>query len=49
VAKISREKLDKIWLVTDAFILLTDHDITNLSVVCFLCTHTALLEKLLSA
>jgi hypothetical protein len=35
VAKVSREFLGIIWLVTDAFILLTVHGITNLSFICF--------------
>jgi len=35
VAKVSRECLGIIWLVTDAFILLTAHGIINLSFICF--------------
>ena len=35
VAEVSRESLGIIWLVTDAFILLTVHAIINLSFICF--------------
>ena len=35
VANVSRECLGIIWLVTDAFILITVHGISNLSFICF--------------
>jgi hypothetical protein len=35
VANVSRECLGIIWLVTDAFILLTLHGIISLSFICF--------------
>ena len=35
VAKVSKECLGIIWLITDAFILLTLHGIINLSFICF--------------
>jgi len=35
VAKVNREYLDIIWLVTDAFILLNVHGIISLSLICF--------------